>query len=346
MRTSEARASEALLNVAPPGFRAEADAKDVRLSHGARSWTLRPMWVGEGLPADVRRAIAEQVPAREGVVPVLVARRMTSGAREILDEHRTPWADTSGRAQIIVPGELYILRLEPTPMDAGRPFRWSPATQAVAEVLLAQRAHGGAATSTPVGRVASIAQAAGLSVPGAARVLRQFDEQRYTQKSGAERGSTAVRELRDPSRLLSDWAGQHIVGRAEPAAEFHVPWRDHTESVSFLTTSLERERWALTGAAAADEYSPYLTSIPTADIYVMAEERSDVRRRLIAGGATEVERGGRIRIFTGPEYLFRLSEDRQGLPIASSIRVYGDLLRQRGRFAEAAEYLREGVIGF
>jgi hypothetical protein len=346
MRTSEARASETLLTVTPPGFRAEADAKDVRLSHGAKSWTLRPIWAGEGLPADVRRAIAEHLPAPEGLVPVLVARRMTSGAREILDEHLTPWADTSGRAQIIVPGELYIIRLDPMPTDAGRPFRWSAATQAVAEVLLTRRARGGAATSAPVGRVASIAQATGLSIPGAARVLRQFDEQHYTQKSGAQRGSTAVRELRDPSRMLSDWAGQYIVGGAEPAAEFHVPWREHDESVSFLTTSLEGQRWALTGAAAADEYSPYLTSIPTADVYVSADERSDVRRRLVSGGAKEVERGGRIRVFTGPEYLFGLSDDRQGLPIASSIRVYGDLLRQRGRFAEAAEYLREGTIGF
>lgn len=349
MRLGENQAVDTLLRAIPADFHAEGGVDTVRISRGTSAWMFQPVWAGEGLPADVRRvsSLLDHAPTRATAIPVITARRMSPGAREILREERLSWADASGRAQIAVPGEVYITRLDPIPMDAGRRFRWSAAAHAVAETLLTWRVRQGAETRDPIGRVATIADAAEVSIPHAARVLRQFDEQGYTVKTGAERGSSAGREVRDPGRMLSDWAGYYAINSSAPAAEFHVPWREHEQSFSTLVASLANLDWAVTGIAAADRLAPYLTSVPTVDVYVSFDALQEARHRLSSqSDVLEVENGGRIRIFSENEYLFRLSDDQHGLHVASPIRVYSDLLRQRGRAAEAAEYLRETAIGF
>lgn len=339
----------ALLRVLPPEFHTEQGADTVVVSLGRRRWALRPIWVGEGLPADIRRVRNDLEHRRTGVdgLPVIAARRMSPGAREILDRSQLSWVDASGRARIVVPGEMYLARLDPVPADAGRPFTWSGAAQAVAETLLTWRVRHRDNVPDAIGRVGVIAEAAEVSVAHAARVLRQFDEQGYTAKTGAERGSTATRELRDPGRMLSDWAGQHALKDRAPMAEFYVPWRDHAQTLSMVASSLGAADWALTGAAAADRIAPFLTTVPTVDVEVPSRAVAEARRLLSSHeDVRETERGGRVRLFTAEEYLFGLVDDQHGVRVASPVRVYGDLLRERGRAVEAAEYLREVAIGF
>ncbi|WP_152926141.1 type IV toxin-antitoxin system AbiEi family antitoxin [Microbacterium sp. GCS4] len=349
MASRENPAVAALLRVLPSDFLVEprVDAVDVALD--SRRWTLQPIWAGEGLPADIRRVRNDVMHGRTGIdgLPVIAARRMSPGARELLDESQLSWVDASGRAKIVIPGEVYLARFDPVPGDAGRPFTWSGAAQAVAETLLTWRVRQRDDVPDSIGRVGVIAGAADVSVAHAARVLRHFDEQGYTAKTGAERGSTATRELRDPGRMLSDWAGQYALKGMAPAVEFHVPWRDHDQTLSMFTSSLSAVDWALTGAAAADRIAPYLTSIPTVDVVVPFGALAEVRRRLSSDeDVREVDRGGRVRVFTVDEYLLGLAQDQRGLRIASPVRVYGDLLRERGRSVDAAEYLREVAIGF
>lgn len=349
MVSRENSAVTALIRALPPEFDTEVGFDSVRLTLDGRSWMVRPIWAGEGLAADVQRArnMLVRADAPTDTLTVITARRMSAGAREILDEERLSWADGSGRARIVIPGEVYITRLDPIPADARRQFTWSGAAQAVAETLLSWRVSYGLDVPDSIGKVADIAQAADVSVAHAARVLRQFDEQHYTIKTGAERGSTATRELRDPGRMLSDWAGQYALRAATPVAEFHVPWRDHEESLSMLTSSLEGTNWAVTGTVAAERIAPFLTSIPTVDVYVSFDDLQDLRRRVSSqDDVREVAHGGRVRVFTEKDYVFGLTDNRDGLSLCSPVRVYADLLRSRGRAAEAAEHLRESAVGF
>lgn len=352
METREKSASvSALLRAIPQELHPTWDEGVVRVSYDGREWMLRPVWCGEGLPADAKRArdeIAHGGGARSNAIPVVTARRVSPGAREILDSQNLSWADTSGRAEIVIPGRVYIARFEPIRADAGRAFRWTAAADAIAETLLTWRTQQGGGEAMTVDKVAVIAEAADVSVAHAARVLRHFDEQGYTAKTGAERGSSASREFRDPGRMLSDWAG-HYAASGEPGRviEFHVPWRDPEESISMLLEILRGQDWALTGEAAADRIAPHLTSVPTVDVYVPERQLSAARVRLSQHpDVTEVESGGRIRIHQADPFVVKLAQDVRGVRTVAPVRVYADLLRARGRSAEAGEYLREMAIGF
>ncbi len=340
-----------LLRAIPPEFRPEVGDGVVRIARDGEAWSFRPVWVGEGLPADARRAsgrIDRRIDEQRGTIPVVTARRLSRGAQEILEAEQLSWADASGRAHLVVPGRLYVTRLEPSRVEPTRGFAWSAAADAIAETLLTWRMRGGSDAGALVERVAAVAEAADVSLPHTARVLRQFDEQGYTAKTGAERGSSATREFRDPGRMLSDWVGQYAAsGGPGQAIEYHVPWREPERSTSLLSTALAGSQWAVTGEAAADRIAPFLTGVSTLDVYVparglaLATERLGRERDL-----TEVASGGRIRLYPAQPHVFRLAEGTDGVSLASAVRVYADLVRQRGRSAEAGEHLREVVIGF
>ena len=342
----------ALLRAIPAELKPEWDGQVVRIRHEGREPAFRPLWIGEGLPADARRAVDELVHSAsertDDIIPVVTARRVSPGAREILEDSQLSWADASGRARIVVPGSFYIARLEQIRADAGRIFKWSAAADAIAETLLGWRVEYSERGPMPIEQVGVIAKSADVSVAHTARVLRHFDEQRYTAKTGAERGTSASREFRDPGRMLSDWAAHYAATpRSGADIEFHVPWREPQQSIDALTRSLDGREWALTGDAAADRIAPYLTSVPTVDLYVPAGELEPARARLSQHPEfREVESGGRIRLYVADPYVFRLTREARDVRTVSPVRVYADLLRGRGRSAEAGEYLRETVIGF
>lgn len=341
----------ALLRAMPSELRPEWDGEVVRIAREGESWDFLPVWVGEGLPADARRALEEidhHAGTQSSIVPVVVARRVSPGAREILESQQISWADASGRAHVVVPGRIYITRIEPIRADAGRNFKWSASADAIAETLLTSRVRVRGSAPVTLDRVTVIADATDVSVAHAARVLRHFDEQGYTAKTGAERGRSATREFREPGRMLSDWAGHYAAGSgSRKPIEFHVPWRETERSLSLLDGVFARQAWALTGEVAADRIAPYLTSVPSVDFYVLDKEQSAVRERLLQHPeVTEVGSGGRIRMHLAESYVLRLADEVDGLRIASPVRVYADLLRGRGRSAEAGEHLREVAIGF
>lgn len=347
----ENKAAQLLLRVIPNQLNPRADFDVVRVSYGASTWAFLPIWVGEGLPADAKRGQSELDRVsnlRPFEIPVVLARRISPGAREILENADCSWADASGRAHIEVPGHLYITRLDPIPADRPRSFAWTAAASAIAETLLTWRVRQGLDANAAIDRVTEIAPVADVSLAHTARVLRQFDELRYTFKTGAERGTSATRELRDPGRMLSDWAAHNGYQEGSGAlAEFHVPWRDTEESVSTLVNALAEWDWAVTGGVAADRIAPFVTNVSTLDIYVPASHfRAMVDRLAKEPNVTPVDSGGRIRLLAAEPYMFHLADEVRGVRTAPSVRVYADLLRQGARSAEAAEHLREVAIGF
>ena len=354
MDSREKHAASTLRRVIPAEFEPEIDGALITLRLQDRTWRFLPIWIGEGLPADARRAVGivlERAGAWPDAFPVVIANRVSPGAQEFFKEHHLSWADRSGRARILAPHGLFISRSDPIRADAGRTFAWSNAADAVAETLLTWAVFRQPDDELRIDRVAEIASATDLSLAHTARVLRQFDEVGYTAKTGAERGSTASRECRGRARTLSDRAGHGAAtGGRGRSVEFSVPWRETDRSLRQIHEILGGVPWAVTGAVAADLVAPFLTSLNDLEFYVSAEHAELVQDLLATDDQlTEVESGGRVRVFTAEPHVLRLSTmigEVDGVLIAPPVRVYADLLRRGGRSAEAAEHLREVRIGF
>lgn len=340
-----------LWRVIPEELQPRPEGEVVWITQDRDSWVFHPIWIGEGLPADAKRALnflSHREIALGEQIPVLIAKRVSPGAKEIIESQGLSWADASGRARLVVPGRVYVSRLEPIRADAKRAFTWSGAEQTIAEVILAQHIASRRTGPGPIARVTELAQSSGVSLAHSARVLRHFDEVGYTAKTGAERGSSASRVLRDPARMLSEWAVNHThTSQQRRPTELHVPWRDTEDSLFVVVDALSGWDWAVTGEVAADRIAPHLTSIATLDLYVPAGQLFAATGALLRQqDVTQVESGGRIRVFEADSYVFRLTDEVRGVRTVSPVRVYADLLRGRGRAAEAAEHLREVAIGF
>lgn len=313
---------------------------------------LRPLWAGQGFPADVKR-VASTLKHQDGVLPVVVAREMSEGAKRFLAERQLSWADAAGCAEIAAPEGFYLARLRPTPLRRTqvRDFTWSPSVSAVAEYVLSRRLtipqlREGAWDT--VDRVGSISEATEVSYGQVAKALSALDAEGYTAKVGPERGPNSSREIRERSRLLSDWAGNHSrVSRGGHHAELHVPWRDPLVSVDMIEARLGSSVWATSGWVAADAIAPFTTSLPDLLVYVPDDDFDAVLERLAEHPeVTPVERGGRIRLRSASAYVFEFAREINARPVLSPVRVYRDLIRLAGRGADAAEHLREVAIGF
>lgn len=339
-----------LENVVPAALLQQATFDGLELDVNGRSLRLRAVWAGEGFPNDIRRVLAQTASTGDGT-PVVTARRLSPGAIRLLAAHGISWADAAGYAEITSEG-LFLNRAAPKPLGraTGTAVSWSTTAEIIAEYLVS-RTQSAPTSSTGTGsidRAAQIAEATHISSGQVAKVLAQFDEEGYTAKSGPERGPTSTRELRDPARLLSDWAGQYSRSpRKELGADFHVLSRDPGDWAHLVRVALGSTPWAASGWSAADAIAPFATSVPDLLVYVPDRSFAGAVDALTAhDDLTPSERGARIRIRSAPEYIFGFAQERRGLNVASPVRVYADLLRAGGRGPDVGEHLREVAIGY
>jgi hypothetical protein len=312
------------------------------------TYALAPIWAGEGFPQDVDHALlhyAERPDGRE--TRVVVASQLSRRARERIESLGLGWADEHGRARIIAPPGLLISQgtaKSGTTGDAG--MRWSPSAGAVAEYLLTMLSPPATTESVSVPPVAVVAAWLPVSTAQVSKVLQAFDQQGWTQKSGAERGPGAQRTLADPAGLLGSWASWSTRRRL-PVVRAHATWQDPRRFVSDrLAPALPPRSWALTGWIAADLRAPLVTQIPTISCYIDAEPFDYEIDRIVAESELRrVDTGARVFLIRAEPQVLTLA--RQGeLPLVGDPRIYADLLSVGARGEEAANNLRELVIGY
>jgi hypothetical protein len=346
----------AILSVLPDELQTSIMGDAVLVTSGSASgWWVRPVWVGEGFPADVAD-VTDVVAALDlkrprgsmfadlPVTPVVTARRISKGTRRTLDAAGLSWADLTGRGRIAAEPGLFVYRDTPRTVDeAAASFRWSRSAGAVAETIL----HGaiGRAGSGDLIDAVRVSELAAFSYAQVNKVLQDFEAAGYIAKSGAERGSGAQRRLVDPSRLLSDWAGWHR-GRLLGGIELNTPWRSVDESLGAVRGRATGP-WAVSGWYAADIIAPFSTSVPTLSCYVDSAAYDRTIETLVeeAGWDVTAERG-RVSITPAEPHVLRLADERKAATTVSPIRVYGDLVRIAGRGEDAAQHLREESIGY
>jgi hypothetical protein len=298
---------------------------------GAGEHRFTAGWAGEGWPADVEQ-LANLTPDLE----VVVATRLSAGARKWLSEAGIGWVDEAGHAEIMRPSGLVISR-EPThPRTRQRQtLRWTGATFTVAE----------AALSGTAPTVDAIERETGLSRNATAGALTRLERLGFLDRPNAQRGPMSARHIVDTKAFLDAYATAASERRAkQPVVLVHRLWSDPLETLrDAIAPALNHGsvRWAVTGVAASVLLAPYLSDVTTLELYVEQELSTDQSRLASLLGGRVVEKGHRIEVRELPTAMSAKGPVIDGVQVALPVRVYADLTAAGGRSAEAAHHLRE-----
>ena len=302
-----------------------ADGHTISLKLNGKHITVK--WIGEGGLRQARELIAD----RKSLPEVVVARRLSPGARETLSAVGVGWVDETGAAEIAL-GSLIVSRSGRPSQASLKPPRWTPAVLAVAEALLCS----GKAT------VSAVRQTTGLSAGGAANALRSLSDLGLLGAS-ARRGRNSGRSVPDSDRLLDEYATAAAALAPATALTVGVTWRDLEAGLTqtghrWTETGIV---WAATGSLAAMILAPYLTTVTTAEVYVDRETIPALESVAAQAGLRAIE-GGRLILRPFPTVTTkRLVVMRDGLCLVPWPRVYTDLRVIGVRGEEAAEHLRK-----
>lgn len=303
---------------------------------------LELVWAGRGWPREVKEVLAA-IPTPWPRDVVLVAPRFSSGSLELLRERNANWVDETGRARIESRDGLLVIRHVEFEVEGPRTlaFRWAPSSVDIAEFLLAG--------AEEVFSAVAVAEQSGWSHPQTTKVLRQLASRGWAKKVGPSRGRGSGWRLADLSSLLDAWSA-HV---ASPGSERLLAHRVMRDPMSFLRDELAPALtgsmpWAVSGWAGLEAAAPFVTAVPVLHICIPAEAIADGRLREVmrATGLREVEEGARVEFLVASELALALAREAASLPVVSAPRLYADLRALGGRGEEAAEHVREELLGF
>jgi hypothetical protein len=325
------RVDEAIRAALPRSVSVRALGGDSGVDLVVNGSPIQVKWIGEGGLRQARELLA----IKRNRPNIVVARRLSPGAREALSNAGVGWIDETGAAEIAF-GTLIVSRSgHPEPIRQ-KPPRWTPAVLAVAEALLCGRK----------GTVSAIQEATQLSSGGSTKALATLT-QLGLLASKAARGRGSAREIRDKNELLDAYAAAAAAMAPAPRLQVGVTWRDVTAGLIEVGKQWTRAgvEWAATGPAAAMVLAPYLTSVTTMDVYVDAGTIPGITALAASVGLQPIE-GGRLVLRPFPTVAARrLADEKNGLRVAPWPRVYVDLKAAGVRGEDAAEHLREIEYG-
>ena len=291
-------------------------------------------------PRDVRQAVwqlrAYQAKAHKGdpteeIVPVIIAEAISPSARETLRSEGVGYFDRGGSLYLPVHG-AFIFVDKPPPKSEARAFG-SVFKGQKAQVLQTVFLNRGDWIT-----VKDIAAKTGVSSTTVSQTLSDLERREWMQVRGS--GPSKLRHLINPSGLLDAWAKFLSVQKQPPQRRYFVA-ASNDDLLHRLSATCERRKaiYAVTGEAAAQIYSPFLSSV------------SQVVCRMLAGEATvgaladmqarAVNEGWNLAVIESRSPVdFKHAETKNGVRLASPLQVYLDLLQGTGRSKEMAEHIR------
>jgi len=284
-------------------------------------------WIGEGWLRDARDALVDGEPRAD----IVVARRMSPGARSAAAEAGLGWVDESGGAEIALPG-LLVSRSGHRDPKIQRPPRWTRSVVGTAEALLLG--------TRPT--VAEVEAVTGLSAGSATKALAVLTELGLL-RSEAARGRASAREIDDRDRLLEAYAVAATALSPTLSLRVGLGGRDLIDELARLGARWDAVGipWAATGTAAALVLGPYLTEVAGLDVFVDAPTTA-ILDSIAEGSGLRAMEGGRLVLRPFPTSVTqRLSSQADQLRVAPWPRVYADLRLTGVRGEEAAEHLRD-----
>lgn len=297
-------------------------------------------------PRDVRQILWQLSRARNeyahngkhDVVPLVAAKSISVGARDLLRAENVGFFDTGGSLFVPAKGAyLYVERPVPKTLEKSvRSLFTGKRSQVLHALLVRHRDWMG---------VTELSHLAEVSPGTTSETLTALERMEWVSSRG--QGPSKERRLSDASGLLNEWRTQiQTARRPLLRRRYYVPGGDSNTLAQHLAALCEAAdvEYVLTQDAAAQQYAPFLTSISRVVCRMTPSKRAgEVMARLDARVVAEGANLDVIETASRGEFLFK--EQRGQLWLASPIQVYLDLLRGGGRSRDMAEHLRKEVLG-
>lgn len=290
---------------------------------------VRILWNATGWPAHIAEVLNNTEP------DLVIAPRLSLGARKLLQDRAIGWLDESGAAEFAL-GTIVVSRtgIQHKKRSPKQSERWSPSLLATTEALLCK-------TSATV---TAIADVTGLSIGACTKALQTLTEAGLLVADAA-RGRHSARRIKDENKLLAAYANAVAVNARKNVPSINVggAWRDVLEGLEETGKRWDKLKvtWAVTGSAAAEVIAPMMTTIGSAVVYVDASSLAELEAIAKRAGLQPIK-GGRLTLKPFPTVTCqRLTQNVQGLRVAPWPRIYADLLMTGVRGEDAAEHLRE-----
>ncbi|MFQ5921998.1 MAG: hypothetical protein ACE5M4_04075 [Anaerolineales bacterium] len=290
---------------------------------------LRVMWVRSAW-----LSIIEKILARIDPPDVLIADRVPPASRLALTEAGIGWVEASGAAEIAIDSLVVSRSARETRIGERPRSRWTPAAVGVAEAILAG--------IKPT--VSATHEATSLSVGACTKALRMLTDIGLLQ-ANTSRGPHSGRRVVDIDELLDAYvAAAHNLG-SPPSLSVGVVWRDPIEGLIGIGDRWDAAgmAWVATGLAAAMVVAPLVTSVGSTEVYIDANDVTELVTAASVVGLRPIE-GGRLSLASFPTVTTQhMATMANGLRVAPWPRLVADLRRSGVRGEEAAEHLTEIV---
>ena len=307
-------------------LRASPDSRARAFEANIRGRVLQVAWVGH-----VWLSATEKILARSDRPDIIVGYRVSPGSRQALSEAGIGWVETTGAAEIDT-DFLVVSRSGGFRPSGEATSAWTPAVLGVAEAVLA-----GAKPT-----VSATHEASGLSVGACTKALRALTDMQFLE-ADATRGPRSGRRIIDRDALLDAYVETAHALSSSRSLPVGVTWRDPVEGLIELGARWDRADvpWVATGLVAAAVVAPLVTSVGTANVYVVASTVAELKLATSAAGLRPIE-GGRLVLAPLPtKTTLRLATVVDGLKVAPWPRLVADLRRSGVRGEEAAEQVKE-----
>ena len=333
----------------------EHERADVVVRVGGGRLLLVEMKAG-GYPRDVRDSIFQLRDYKQAlkdhgaeteVLPIFVSEHITENARELLRRHGVGYFDSSGSLHL--EAENLLIHMD---RPANKPVQrrvQSVFTGAREQILLTLFA------ALPAWRSKDpddgwwpfneLLARAGTSKSTLSEMLTELEKRDVIAVQGE--GRRRSWRLKTPGMLLDEWADA-VSKRKESKSRWYRFEQAPTKLVPKIVDELadHLDQVAISGAAAAQLYSPWLTSVDNVDLIIPPGKRDDVAKRL---GLSKAEKGFNVTLIerTGASTMHKQPlPGKPSLPpiLANPFIAYLDTVHGPGRNKELAMQLRSSVL--
>jgi hypothetical protein len=296
-------------------------------------------------PRDIREVIFKLRQPRDATTnsprhavaqAVLISPHLTESARTLLREGNFGYFDGSGSLHLEI-ADLLIHIERPSPKQADRRTRSVYAGASGAVVLEMLQARGTWQTG------AELAIRSGTSTFTVSQTVNELARLDLIETKGE--GRALLRRLTHPDKVLDEWTAAR--SRRETTSHWYLFAQDPSTLLHTMAQKIGRDPGTLiTGAAAANHYAPWLTSIDVIDVVVPPGASQAVATALELKPA---KAGFNVRLIervvTGTSSIQAGQVGDAACNFASPLVAYADTLDGRGRNNELARHLRATVLG-